>query len=67
MIFYNLCIYYFFRCWSKVPNERPSMNQVVAAMEKLLPFFSGANEPLRFPCDENDEDEIYFSSETTDE
>ncbi|ELU03623.1 hypothetical protein CAPTEDRAFT_17809 [Capitella teleta] len=37
------------RCWSSNPMERPSMNEVERVMRQLMPFFNGADQPLRYP------------------
>ncbi|XP_001604249.1 mitogen-activated protein kinase kinase kinase 7 [Nasonia vitripennis] len=35
-------------CWSKVPDQRPSMNEVVDIMSDLLEFFSGHLKPIDY-------------------
>lgn len=37
------------RCWSKVPSNRPSMDEVVQAVQELMPFFPNPLTPLVFP------------------
>lgn len=41
-------ICYFFRCWHKSPEERPSMDKVVEIMTILSQFFSGHLEPVEY-------------------
>lgn len=35
-----------FSCWSKDIHDRPSMNDIVYIMSKLIPFFPGGDEDL---------------------
>lgn len=46
------CLYitllYFSRCWQKIPEERPSMDEVVKIMTKLSEFFSPHLEPIEY-------------------
>lgn len=38
----------FSRCWQKIPEERPSMDEVVKIMTKLSEFFSPHLEPIEY-------------------
>jgi hypothetical protein len=38
-------------CWDKNPASRPSMDEVVHIMSQLFPFFSGHEEPVRYPSE----------------
>uniref|UniRef100_A0A0V0GA85 Mitogen-activated protein kinase kinase kinase 7 n=1 Tax=Triatoma dimidiata TaxID=72491 RepID=A0A0V0GA85_TRIDM len=35
------------RCWDKEPKIRPSMEEVVSVMDKLMPYFGGFDEPIK--------------------
>lgn len=50
-----------FSCWSKESSKRPSMHEVVLAMNELMPYFPGCDIPLVFPDD--DDDDEYLSEE----
>jgi len=38
-------------CWDKDPVNRPSMDDVVHIMSQLLPFFTGHDEPVKYPSE----------------
>lgn len=38
-------------CWDKDPANRPSMDDVVHIMNQLLPFFTGHDEPVKYPSE----------------
>ncbi|XP_035687152.1 mitogen-activated protein kinase kinase kinase 7-like isoform X2 [Branchiostoma floridae] len=40
------------RCWSKDPNQRPAMEEVVRIMAHLMQFFPGEDEPIIYPSKE---------------
>ncbi|XP_078700262.1 mitogen-activated protein kinase kinase kinase 7-like isoform X2 [Branchiostoma floridae x Branchiostoma belcheri] len=40
------------RCWSKDPNQRPAMEEVVRIMAHLMQFFPGEEEPIIYPSKE---------------
>jgi len=52
------------RCWSPVPEKRPSMDQIVDEMTHLLQFFPGGKTPLVFPAF-SDNDSSLASSGTS--
>ena len=45
------------RCWDKDPSKRPSMDEVVTIMTHLMNFFPGAEEPIIYPGDEDEDEE----------
>ncbi|XP_012253187.2 mitogen-activated protein kinase kinase kinase 7-like isoform X2 [Athalia rosae] len=46
------------RCWKKIPEERPSMDEVVRIMTSLSEFFSGRLDPVEYTLSsEVDEDD----------
>lgn len=52
------------RCWSKEPEKRPSMNEVVQIMECLLEFFSGHDQPIEYSLTtSNSEEDCVVDSE----
>ncbi|XP_043466967.1 mitogen-activated protein kinase kinase kinase 7-like [Leptopilina heterotoma] len=58
------------RCWSKVPDERPSMVEVVRIMTALSEMFSGELGPVEYSlsseADMDDEDDEETRSDTLD-
>lgn len=60
-------------CWNKVPELRPSMDEIVEIMTHLLKFFSGHTNPLQYSSNSSpsklthieDEDEAEDVSDTT--
>lgn len=44
------------KCWSKESSHRPSMHEVVNAMNELMPYFPGCDIALVFPDDDEDDD-----------
>jgi hypothetical protein len=44
----NICC---LSCWGKDPASRPSMDKVVDVMSQLFPFFSGYDEPVKYPSE----------------
>ncbi|KAK0166021.1 hypothetical protein PV328_004480 [Microctonus aethiopoides] len=48
------------RCWTKIPEERPAMNEIVRVMTHLSDFFSEHLEPLEYPQSTS---EIYHEDE----
>ncbi|XP_067951528.1 mitogen-activated protein kinase kinase kinase 7-like isoform X2 [Watersipora subatra] len=46
------------KCWSKIPADRPSMDEVVRIMLEIIPFYKEKLTPLAFPgSDEESADE----------
>ena len=45
------------RCWDADAKERPSMDEVVNIMSHLMHFFPGAEEPIIYPGDYDEEEE----------
>lgn len=52
------------RCWDRVPENRPSMNEVVEQMKHLYRFFPGGDTPLRLTDSIDDEYDGYEDDET---
>ena len=45
------------RCWDADASKRPSMDEVVNIMSHLMQFFPGAEEPIIYPGDYDEEEE----------
>ncbi|XP_070567614.1 mitogen-activated protein kinase kinase kinase 7-like isoform X1 [Ptychodera flava] len=47
------------RCWAKEAGQRPSMEEVLRVMSNLMQFFHGADEPLVYPHEKENEESEY--------
>ena len=57
-----------FSCWSREPDKRPSMSEVVDVMTDLINFFPGGQEKLSFPShrEKSRSDNFAFEASNTD-
>ncbi|XP_066594510.1 mitogen-activated protein kinase kinase kinase 7 isoform X2 [Prorops nasuta] len=54
------------RCWHKIPEERPSMDEVVRIMTELSEFFSGHMEPVEYSLSNDWEEQQDDKNDTLD-